>query len=234
MMAALVLAHCNFPPPTTTDDQPRTSSRSSQISSNKEMADTKAQMSSLEEKIIQMQGKLEVVSYELEQLRDAQQDKLQDLDTRIAMLETEATRPDTAQIARSVQVSRDEPVDASNIDLLIKNANMGTNLSPTISGLQTWIEKNPKHRKQKDAQFALAKAYYFQEDHARAIQHFQTVVDNYPKTDEACESIYHQGLSFVALKDNKNAQLFFEEAVTRCPKHEVKAKSEQEIKKITS
>lgn len=236
ILGCVFLSHCSFPPPTTSDAQTQSPNSSSSAPTQKQMvAQNNATIKSLQDQLDKLQGKLDVMGYEMEQIRSEHQKQAQDFDSRIAVLETQDPTPvSTAEIARNVPVASSEPVDATNIDLLIKNANMGTNLSPTILGLQTWIDKNPKDKKHKEAQFALSKAYYLQQDYPRAIQNFQTVVDEYPKSDQACDSRYHQGLSFLELKDTKNAQLFFEETIALCPKHEARKKSEKEIKKLTS
>lgn len=237
LVGILFLTHCNFPPPTTSDDQVRQTPTNNRVSTSEKLADTNATVTALQEQVDQLKGKLEVVGYEIEQLRDQNKQFAQDFDARISVLESQPktasdSRPSTADIARSVSAPTTSDAHKDDFDMMIANAMDGTNLSQTIKDLNAWLEKNPKDSKKLQAQHALATAYFGQKDYPRAIQNFQTVVDESPKSDEACDSRYHQGLSFVKLGDTKNAKLFFEETVELCPKHAAKKKAQDEIKKI--
>lgn len=231
------LSYCKFPPPTTSDDQSQKTSpnQSKRPQIEVTQADKDATIDTLQEQVDQLQGKLDVIGYEVEQLRDANKDSLKDFDARLSVLEnnnfSSENKPSTADIARSVSLN--QTTSSNDIDSLIQNVDKGTNLDTTIPALSTWIEKNNKDSKKQNALYALAKAHFKKGDYPRAIQGFQTVVDEYPKSDEACDSRYHQGLSFIKLGDAKNAKLFFQETIELCPKHTAKSKSEDEIKKIS-
>ncbi|MCB1197051.1 MAG: tetratricopeptide repeat protein [Deltaproteobacteria bacterium] len=230
-----MLAHCKFPPPTTSDEQTQNPpvQQEYQISPQQvEQAKSEATIAKLQEELDQLRGKFEVLGYEVEQLRDLQKNTTRDIDSRLSVLESQqsitAKQPSTSEIARSVAVTSNE-----SIDTWISNINQNISVAHSIDNILKWLDQTPQHPKRLSALFALAKGYFNQNDHPRAIQGFQTVVDDYPKSGEACDARYYQGRSFVKLGDSKNAKLFFQETIEICPTHSAKEKSEYELKLIS-
>jgi len=254
----LLLSHCHFPPPTTSEDQAQVIVKPDphlqNIESLKtENADRQSQIRALRDDIDQLKGKLQVLGYEIEQLRLQGNKSDQDFDSRLATLEQYATRimsmsrasPDQLpnQLMATPSTSSTNYPSArpdtttmitsqGGVDLWAGKVQAGVDLDASIAGLKAWVEQNPNSNKKQDALFFLALAHFKKGLYAQAIQDFQTVIDAFPRSDQACEARFQQGLSFIKLGDSKSARLFFEETIELCPQHVAKAKSQTEIQKL--
>ena len=55
------------------------------------------------------------------------------------------------------------------------------------------------------------------------------MIDKYPAGDKAPDAMYKQGLSFLALKDRKNARILFELLQSKYPKSSAASMAQQRL-----
>ncbi|MEZ4705435.1 MAG: tol-pal system protein YbgF [Bdellovibrionota bacterium] len=107
--------------------------------------------------------------------------------------------------------------EVSEYQSILDQFNREKNKSSSIQRFKIFVKKNPQSSLAPNAQYWIGEGHYVQGDYARAITAWQVVVDEYPKSNKTCDAILKQGLAFSKLKDSKNATLFLEEVIDRCP-----------------
>ncbi len=216
-----------------------------------QLAQTMSRMEEMQNQLNKLQGKSEVLGFEIQELRQQAQNQNQDLDGRLREIENVQlsdgpgpaampSRPTTTAMPTANISNTTSPVstasrnDAVAIETTIEQMFRDKSWNQSIVQLEGWIENHDKHPKRADVMLALGQAYYEKKDYPRAIQALQSVVDEFPPSGQACEARYYQGQSFIGLEDSKNAALFFQEAIELCPKHPAKEKAQKALQSINA
>ncbi|MCB0327725.1 MAG: tol-pal system protein YbgF [Bdellovibrionales bacterium] len=235
------------PPSSVSDQNPPSAiSRKLSASDLQErIADQKALIQELESRINQIEGNQESLEHQIETQNKKDQKILQDFDFRLSELEKreyetpqdpspalqghsspesatdqsllnpdpELNLPDVAP----TEGQKKESGEVSEYQSILEEFNQEKNKSRSIQKFKIFVQSHPKSPLAPNAQYWIGEGYYTQGDYARAITAWQGVVDQYPKSNKKCDAMLKQGLAFSKLNDNKNAQLFLEEVLEKCP-----------------
>jgi len=98
--------------------------------------------------------------------------------------------------------------------------------------LNTFAAKYPDHRLMQNVFYWKGETFYVEKDYESAILSFQDVVDKYAGGEKAPDAMLKQGLSFQALKDNRNARILYELLLSKYPKSPAAEKARQKLAEL--
>ncbi|RFA31343.1 tol-pal system protein YbgF [Alkalilimnicola ehrlichii] len=171
------------------------------------MADMVNQMEQLQRELRLVRGDLEVVQYELEELKQRQRDLFQDNDRRLRELETAARTPSTPATGTvpvpnlldgENGVTAADPErewDAYQEAFSILRAGR---YDEAAEAFVSFLEHYPEGRFAGNALYWLGESYYVVRDFDNALPHFQRIVDELPNNDKQPDAklkigfIYHE------------------------------------------
>jgi len=82
---------------------------------------------------------------------------------------------------------------------------------------QSFLEQYPKSKEADNAQFWIGEIYYREKWYEKAILEYQKVIEIYSKGNKVSSALLKQGLAFLNLGDQDNAQLILKELVRKYP-----------------
>ena len=147
------------------------------------------QQTVLEEQIQHLQGQLEELRHELQQVKDAERERYLDLDARINALAggAQQTQPQEPAAAEENDPQADRDSYQAAKKLLVSGDFAGA-----IDALEDYLKAFPAGQSRADAHFWLAKLYSDKAtpDTESAKQHFQALAEDHPEHSKAPKSLY--------------------------------------------
>ncbi len=164
-------------------------------------------------------GQLKEQGSELDQLQ-AQMTALQN---RVTLLEKKASEASTAKRAAA---NEDETASLEKASTLYDKGQY----EDAIDMIKAFEKKHPKGEVLRKTKYLLAQSYFANKDYALSAIAFSDYRKNYTKDKNIPVVIYHLGMSFEKLGKAKEARLFFQELLTKYPKHPLSKKARRAIK----
>ncbi len=185
---------------------------------NQDVANAMNMLSEMKLELQSLKGQLESAQY----LRNQSDRVYQDLDTRVSSLEDKIQqmhtlvkdlRPNAFETGSAAAPQTQEYEEFQSALNLIN----AQDYRAAASSLLGFMKKYPQSSNLGSAQYWLADSYYAMGDDAKSITEFQTLYEKYPSHPRVKEGIYKQGLSFLRLKKNDEAKLFFQKVISMDP-----------------
>ena len=95
--------------------------------------------------------------------------------------------------------------------------------------LERALEDFPTATQVPELKYRIGETYFLEKQWGKAIQSFDKVVQNHPKSDWAAWSLLYQGDAFVGKGQPDNAKLFFEDTVSRYPKSDAAKEAKKRL-----
>ena len=184
---------------------------------NQDVANAMNMLTELKLEVQSLKGQLESAQY----LRNQSDRVYQDLDTRVSSVEDRIQQVHTlvkdlkpAAFETGTALPQGQEYSEFQSALNLVNAQ---DYRAAASSLMGFMKKYPQSPSLGSAQYWLADCFYAMGDDAKAITEFQTLYEKYPSHPRVKEGIYKQGLSFMRLKKNDEAKLFFQKVISMDP-----------------
>lgn len=165
----------------------------------------------------------------LEQQLKKQDEKNIEVEKKLADLEK--------QMGEKVQAHQKKVETSEHADVKMDYANgmkrfKAKEYSSAITLFTRYVQNFPSGRSTKNARFYLADSYYQKQDYQNAILKFEEFKEKHSKDTKIAEALYKQGLSFVSLGKKSDAQLFFNEIVSKYAESSYANKAKAELDKL--
>jgi len=159
--------------------------------------------------------------------------RIDDLETRIEMLESMVKESRFKQSQTSMGTSR--PLDPDTAAVAPDTASVPSGLAQNIyenayvdfvkadyqsaiTGFRDFVSRFPTNDFSDDAQFMIGQAYWGLGDSAGAIKEYRRVLDRYPSGDRVPQAMYSLGLCYLKVGDRETAEEYFKILESRYPK----------------
>ncbi|MDP2960509.1 MAG: tol-pal system protein YbgF [candidate division Zixibacteria bacterium] len=174
-----------------------------QLEENQKLkADLSSSLSSIDERLGMLQGRVEDSGYRFSELFRK-------------MEKGEFTPADTTGIPDSLRakVSLDPQklYDQAYLDFAKKNYDLA------IQGFSEFLSYFPKSKSADKAQYWVGECYFAKEDYNRSLDEFQKLLQNFPNSDKLPSALYKIGLCYEELKNQLRANRYFKEVITKYP-----------------
>lgn len=167
------------------------------------------QNDALKQEISRLNGQIEVLSNEVQNLQQRQKDFYVDLDNRLRKLEPQVVAVDgkDAMVGQSEQSAYDAALALFKAGDYKKS---GTSFAD-------FIQRYPESAYAPSAQYWIGNAYYAQRDYKNAIAAQQALLKKYPDNPKAADALLNIASSQVELKDRPAAKKTLESLVAKFP-----------------
>ena len=162
------------------------------------------QIQSLRDQMRQMQGQIEILQHQLQELRQTDMQQLTDLDTRIGKLEYAVPAPVASAPASSAApplaaggsapAASAQPASATDtaaaqadFDAAFKSLRAG-NYVDSARGFRAFVDKFPGSPLVPNAYYWLGGSYYVTQNYQPALAAFQTLLRRFPGSSKAAEA----------------------------------------------
>ena len=207
-------------------------------------AGLKATTDALDDKILQLQGKIDEVEYLVNQSSDAVKgsetkaseqvsylsEDLKQVKERLSALESYLNMETGSSMASSDQqpaaktsaeqqtakTSAEKSTAKSLYEEAKRAFDSGDN-DKARSQFEELLKKFPKSENADNAQFWIGEIYSREKWYEKAILEYQKVIENYPKGNKVPAALLKQGLAFRNIGDKPNARLILNELVKKYP-----------------
>jgi tol-pal system protein YbgF len=221
------------------DDQlNRTSARLVEVEENaqlnrRNMADSGALLDTMISEMQALRGTFEEINQRVAQ-GDSRAEKFQeDIDFRFQEFEKRLAALEKAQTALA---SATLPASSGSGDVPVDAQEQGDKLSPddtlkrakgyydagnykvALAFLKGFKKRFPTSPAREEAQFLLAESLFKDGDPRGAVQEYQALVDDFPKSARVPTVMLRQGEAFVALGEKEDARVFFNELIRAFPR----------------
>jgi tol-pal system protein YbgF len=224
------------------DNAPVSNSNSgSNFNDNAKLID---KVQSLQQEIQELRGQLEVQAHDLKLLQEQQLAFYKDLDTRLGSGATKsaAIKPATeigldvkpvapkvkkvavapkaaapAPIKPAMQVSRANPADEQIGYLAAYELVKDKHYDEAIEAMQSFAQKYPQGGYTANAEYWLGELYMVKKDYAKAIEHFDIVLNQFPSSSKSAASMLKSGYAYYASGDNDEATKRLRQVIKNYP-----------------
>lgn len=155
----------------------------------------------LQQEIQQLHGQLEVQSHELTQIKEQLRSFYQDLDQRLAKMQTNDT-PSTVKKTATVEVNQKEtevPNQGSSVVETTKSQELQNyetafnflnkkEYDKAITGFQSFVKQYPASSYTGNAHYWLGEIYYLKDKSSLANKEFQYIITNYPDNTKVADA----------------------------------------------
>ena len=174
-----------------------------QLEENQKLkADLSSSLSSIDERLGMLQGRVEDSGYRFSELfRKMEKEELAPADTNGI--------PDS--LKAKVSVDPQKLYDQAYLDFAKKNYDLA------IQGFSEFLSYFPKSKSADKAQYWLGECYFAREDYNRSLDEFQKLLQNFPASDKIPSALYKVGLCYEELKNQLRANRYFKEVITKYP-----------------
>lgn len=176
---------------------------------NRARLDLANQNEVLKTELAKLRGQLEEVLYELQSLKQRQQDFYVDLDTRMRKLET-------APVPAAAAAAADPAAESHDYELALNLLKDGK-YKDALTGFNQFIQKYPDSNLQPNANFWAGNAALQTKDVAAASGYFNTVLAKWPTSTVAPDALLGLANSQQAMGDAKSAQRTLQSVISRFP-----------------
>lgn len=167
------------------------------------------QNDALKQEISRLNGQIEVLSNEVQNLQQRQKDFYVDLDNRLRKLEPQVVAVD----GKDAMVGQSEQTAYDNALALFKAGDY----KKSGASFADFIQRYPESAYAPSAQYWIGNAYYAQRDYKNAIAAQQTLLKKYPDNPKAADALLNIASSQVELKDRSAAKKTLESLVAKFP-----------------
>lgn len=167
------------------------------------------QNEALKQEISRLNGQIEVLSNEVQNLQQRQKDFYVDLDNRLRKLEPQVVAVD----GKDAMVGQSEQSAYDNALALFKAGDY----KKSGSSFADFIQRYPDSAYAPSAQYWIGNAYYAQRDYKNAITAQQALLKKYPDNPKAADALLNIASSQVELKDRPAAKKTLESLVAKFP-----------------
>lgn len=167
------------------------------------------QNDALKQEISRLNGQIEVLSNEVQNLQQRQKDFYVDLDNRLRKLEPQVVAVD----GKDAMVGQSEQNAYDNALALFKAGDY----KKSGSSFADFIQRYPDSAYAPSAQYWIGNAYYAQRDYKNAITAQQALLKKYPDNPKAADALLNIASSQVELKDRPAAKKTLESLVAKFP-----------------
>lgn len=179
------------------------------------------QIQQLQQQVRNLNGQVDTLQYQLDQQKQGQRDLYQDIDKRLAKLESGAA-------ASTGSSSDGAPTGAGGqtgpVDPAVQSAYMaGFNklkdgdYPAAIDAFKAFVAEHPETALTPNAWYWMGEAYYVQQKPDAARQSFETVVNRFSASPKVADSLYKIGLIQASSGNDDNAQATFERVISQYP-----------------
>ncbi|WP_184999852.1 tol-pal system protein YbgF [Salinisphaera japonica] len=179
------------------------------------------QIQQLQQQVRNLNGQVDTLQYQLDQQKQGQRDLYQDIDKRLAKLESGAA-------GRAGSSSDGAPRGAGGqtgpVDPAVQSAYMaGFNklkdgdYPAAIDAFKAFVAEHPETALTPNAWYWMGEAYYVQQKPDAARQSFETVVNRFSASPKVADSLYKIGLIQASSGNDDNAQATFERVISQYP-----------------
>lgn len=173
------------------------------------------QIQNLRDQMQQMQGEIEVLQHQLQQMQQTGKDQYVDLDSRLGKLEHMQAAPtnSAAPVSAPATSAAAAPAPATNalseadkaaaqadFDAAFKLLRAG-NYVDSARGFRAFIDKYPQSPLVSNAYYWLAGSYYVTQNYKVALTTFQVLLQKFPDSPKAPEAQLRVADCQIALKD---------------------------------
>lgn len=240
--------------PTTIDGR---LSRLERLLENQTLVDMTLRLESMQQEMQRMFGELEVMSHDINKLKQRQRELYLDIDRRFQKLESQDTGLSSSGTAPSSGSSAGGQGDLAN-DQQIATLNAGT--EPDVlddeqrqkaayqaafnllrkgkydmakSGFTEFVKTHPKSDYADNAQYWLGEVNYVQRNFENALAEFNKVLTIYPDSSKASDAMLKIGLSHYEMENWEKASSTFNQIVKKYPNTSAAQLAEKRLKTIT-
>ena len=181
------------------------------------------QIQRLQQQVRDLNGQVDTLQYQLDQQKQGQRDLYQDIDQRLAKLESGAASAGGAGDTGS----NGTPSGNANVDPAVQSAYMaGFNklkdgdYPAAIDAVKQFVLDNPETALTPNAWYWMGEAYYVQQQPDAARKSFETVVNRFSASPKVADSLYKIGLIQASSGEDDNAQATFKRVVSQYPDSE--------------
>lgn len=213
------------------------------------LVDLLLRVDNLQQEIQQLRGDSEVNSRSLDEIKKRQRDLYIDIDRRLLQLERRSAgsvsvSPPASATASSAStpepaVTPTQPAQASGNDASEQQAYQKAfdllrelRYEQATVAFRNFIEKYPDGRYAHIAQYWLGEAGYAQSQFTTAIKDYQALLDNYPNSPKRAQAMLKIGYSYYKLKNNQEAQKYFEQVLKVYPGTTEAGQAQKMLKQI--
>ncbi len=220
-------------------------------------ADVVDQMSSIQNDIKTLRGKLEEEKHFTQKLLadqssqtsdlarrvnqmqaelDAQGQKLSALDLQVKQVQTQAQAQAQAQAAAQTSPQQtSSTVKGSSVQSIYDDAYKAfknKKYSKAIKGFEDVLKEYPDDPLAGNAQFWIGESYFEQKHYDQAILSYEDVLKHYPKSRKAPAALLKQGIAFMNTKDDKVSAAIFQQLLDRYPRTQEARTAKSELAKM--
>lgn len=195
-------------------------------------------ISNLESQVQQLTGQIEVLQHQLRQQQQTSKEQYIDLDSRIGKLEhAQAAPAASAPAASSAAASSGAPASAATATAKPERKPMsaadkadarkayaasfkalrGGNYVASAQGFRAFIDKYPDSPLVSNAYYWLGGSYYVTQNYKPALDAFQTLLKEYPKSTKAPEAQLRVADCLIGLKNDVAARAVLEAVIKAHP-----------------
>jgi tol-pal system protein YbgF len=196
----------------------------------------------LQKEVQELRGQLEIQAHDLKLLQQQQLAFYKDLDSRLsggasvsAKAVTDkpamdlsvgskesAPQPNvakTASVAEPVvtSVSRANPADEQISYLAAYELIKNKRYDDALGSMNTFVQKYPRGGYTSNAQYWLGELYLVKKDYAKAIEHFDVVLKQFPTSSKSAASMLKVGYAYAEMGNKPEAQKYLQQVVRAYP-----------------
>lgn len=214
------------------------------------------QVQSLRDQMRQMQGEIEILQHQLQELRQTGKEQYIDLDSRVGRLEHAQSVPasSAALPVASVPVtsatstlgkaalpaasakppsSTDTAAAQAAYDAAFKSLRAG-NYVDSARGFRAFIDKYPDSPLVSNAWYWLGGSYYVTQNYKIALVAFQTLLQKYPDSPKAADAQLRVADCQIGLKDNAAARATLQAVIKAQPGTSLARRAQERLQDISA
>ncbi|MEH6446616.1 MAG: tol-pal system protein YbgF [Oceanospirillaceae bacterium] len=172
----------------------------------------------LQAEVRQLRGLVESQQYELNNLKQQQNEMYTDLDTRLGgssyQQNTGTATNSNTEATSTTTLSGDEQQDYSAAFSFVKSQE----LQKAESAFQAYIKRYPKAKRVSNAVYWLGEVNLAQGKLPEASGYFQSLMSKHPKSAKIPDAMYKLGRSYQRMGEQSKAQLIWQQLLEKYPK----------------
>ncbi|USQ14876.1 tol-pal system protein YbgF [Legionella lytica] len=196
----------------------------------------------LQKEVQELRGQLEIQAHDLKLLQQQQVAFYKDLDSRLSGGAAVSAKATTDKPAMDLSVGSKEPAPTNHVAKtastpepvvtpvsranpadeqisylaayeLIKNKRY----DDAIGSMSTFVQKYPRGGYTSNAQYWLGELYLVKKDYAKAIEHFDIVLKQFPTSSKSAASMLKVGYAYAEMGNKPEAQKYLQQVVRAYP-----------------
>ena len=211
------------------DDMDARLGKAERVANSQTLLDLSQRIEALQTEVRALRGQAEVLENGNEALRKQQRDLYADLERRLSLIEGGATARVAAAPVAPSSIATDAP---GRLYGRAFDALKAANYPSAIAGMREFLAAHPDHELADNAQYWLGEAYYVTRDYANAATAFGRVVQRWPESSKAPDSLVKKGYAQFEQRQFTAARQTLGEVGTRYPGTEAARLATERLKRI--